>query len=413
MFERYTQPARRALFFSRYEASQLGSLAIEPEHILLGVARTGEPLTDGILSRARLSTEEISRQIHARTGRDVAEAPVPKPVEIPFSATAKRVLEGAAEESDRLLHGHIGPEHLLLGLLRQEHGVASAILETNGLTLASVRDEIVMQLSATLPPPRDIVRMFSSVGLQRGNQMRVTKRARIPNEAPVTSSTIRSVSGDGFSLRRLIAWAYREDELHIDMPADLDIDEVRYDVRLDLTGGETWPAIDRLLQTGIERHFNIRVTRETRAVDVYVMSAHDGPSRGRRTQRSGAGFAASIASFSRVDSSVVSLARGGLGLAGDAPRLGLHSIGPISMSGTTISELGHVLEEFLGRPVIDETGLVESCDIDLQGEYTWSDALVSALRDQLGLVLTAGQRDQTMVIVRRETLDGPIVRAEG
>ncbi|HEY6360918.1 MAG TPA: Clp protease N-terminal domain-containing protein [Vicinamibacterales bacterium] len=136
MFERYTEPARRALFFSRHEASLLGSLAIEPEHILLGVARTGEPLTDGILSRTRLSTEEIRRQIRARTGRDVAEAPVPNhSVEIPFTATAKRVLEGAAEESDRLLHRHIGPEHLLLGLLRQEHGISPEILETNGLTL--------------------------------------------------------------------------------------------------------------------------------------------------------------------------------------------------------------------------------------------------------------------------------------
>jgi uncharacterized protein (TIGR03435 family) len=71
------------------------------------------------------------------------------------------------------------------------------------------------------------------------------------------------------------------------------------------------------------------------------------------------------------------------------------------MSGTTMSGFGGTLEEFLGRPVIDETGLTETCDIELQGEYTDSEALISALGDQLGLILTEGRRDMTRLVVRR------------
>jgi uncharacterized protein (TIGR03435 family) len=67
---------------------------------------------------------------------------------------------------------------------------------------------------------------------------------------------------------------------------------------------------------------------------------------------------------------------------------GIRSIGPISMSGATLSELVNALEEFLGRTVIDHTGLSGTFDIRLQGEYHDADTLITALRDQLGLVLT-------------------------
>jgi uncharacterized protein (TIGR03435 family) len=389
MFELYDEPARRSLFFARYEAAQMGSPVIETEHLLLGILRDRVPLIERLLGSANVSAHTITQSVQERAGPQMPLADMS--VEIPFSKATKRVLEYAAEESSRLLHSHIGVEHLLLGLLRHEEGLAAEILRENGLHLASVREALVMQLSTTLPPPRAIARMLSAHH-EHLLRLRVARSSRASHEGPTISSTLRSISGDGFSLRGLIAWAYRVDGAHIDLPAELDVEDLRYSVELDLIGGETWPAIDRLLQSGIERHFKIRITRETKAVDVFTMTTHDGPSPGRRTQSDDVGFAASFASFSTLDFNAV---------AGDEPHHGLRSIGPISMSGTTMSGFGGTLEEFLGRPVIDETGLTETYDIELQGEYTDSEALISALGDQLGLILTKGRRDMTRLVVRR------------
>jgi enamine deaminase RidA (YjgF/YER057c/UK114 family) len=139
MFERYTEEARRALFFSRYEASELGSMSIEPEHLLLGLIRLDKGLTSRIFARSHLSLENIRKDIEGRT---VLREKTATSVEIPFSAETKRVLQFAAEEADRLLHNHIGPEHLLLGILRKEPSVAASILVAQGLHLDTVREGI-------------------------------------------------------------------------------------------------------------------------------------------------------------------------------------------------------------------------------------------------------------------------------
>src|SRR5688572_28209163 len=67
MFERYTERARRVLFFARYEASQLGSISIETEHLLLGLIREGKGLTSRIFARSHLSLESIRKEIEGRT----------------------------------------------------------------------------------------------------------------------------------------------------------------------------------------------------------------------------------------------------------------------------------------------------------------------------------------------------------
>ena len=144
MFERYTERARRVLFFARYEASQLGSISIETEHLLLGLIREGKGLTSRIFARSHLSLENIRKEIEGRT---VFREKVSTSVEIPFSTETKRVLQQAAEEADRLLHNHIGTEHLLLGILREEHSVAASILSEKGMRLKTVREDIVQLLN--------------------------------------------------------------------------------------------------------------------------------------------------------------------------------------------------------------------------------------------------------------------------
>src|SRR5919201_68867 len=144
MFERYTERARRVLFFARYEASQLGSISIETEHLLLGLIREGKGLTSRIFARSHLSLESIRKEIEGRT---VFREKVSTSVEIPFSAETKRVLQFAAEEADRLLHNYIGTEHLLLGILREERSVAASILMEKGMRLNTVREDIVQLLN--------------------------------------------------------------------------------------------------------------------------------------------------------------------------------------------------------------------------------------------------------------------------
>jgi ATP-dependent Clp protease ATP-binding subunit ClpC len=144
MFERYTERARRVLFFARYEASQLGSISIETEHLLLGLIREGKGLTSRIFARSHLSLENIRKDIEGRT---VFREKVSTSVEIPFSAETKRVLQFAAEEADRLLHNYIGTEHLLLGILREERSVAASILMEKGMRLNTVREDIVQLLN--------------------------------------------------------------------------------------------------------------------------------------------------------------------------------------------------------------------------------------------------------------------------
>jgi ATP-dependent Clp protease ATP-binding subunit ClpC len=151
MFERYTERARRVLFFARYEATQMGSTSIETEHLLLGLIREGKGLTSRIFARSHLSLDSIRKEIEGRT---VFREKVATSVEIPFSADTKRVLQFAAEEADRLLHTYIGTEHLLLGLLREERSVAASILYEKGMRLASVREDIVQLLNEKTAPAR-------------------------------------------------------------------------------------------------------------------------------------------------------------------------------------------------------------------------------------------------------------------
>ena len=151
MFERYTERARRVLFFARYEATQLGSTSIETEHLLLGLIREGKGLTSRIFARSHLSLESIRKDIEGRT---VFREKVSTSVDIPFSTETKHVLQFAAEEADRLLHTYIGTEHLLLGLLREERSVAASILYEKGMRLASVREDIVQLLNEKAAPAR-------------------------------------------------------------------------------------------------------------------------------------------------------------------------------------------------------------------------------------------------------------------
>jgi ATP-dependent Clp protease ATP-binding subunit ClpC len=144
MFERYTEKARRVIFFARYEANQFGATQIEAEHILLGLLREDKNLTHRFFHRSHTNVESIRKEIE---GRAVWRDRLREQVDIPLSGDAKRVLAFAAEESERLGNRHIGTEHLLLGLLREENSVAAEILYERGLRLSDIRQDLMRQVN--------------------------------------------------------------------------------------------------------------------------------------------------------------------------------------------------------------------------------------------------------------------------
>jgi len=160
MFERYTEKARRVIFFARYEASQFGASQIEAEHVLLGLMREDKHLTTRFFHRSQASIEAIRKEIEGRT---ILRDRISTSVDLPLSVEAKRVLAFAAEESERLGHRHIGTEHLLLGLLREENSIAAEILYERGLRLSDIRNDLGRQSEAERvaaradepPPDRD------------------------------------------------------------------------------------------------------------------------------------------------------------------------------------------------------------------------------------------------------------------
>lgn len=143
MFERYTERSRRVIFFARYEALQYGSQVIAPEHILLGLMREDKTLSARFFPfRHVLTVDTIRRDIEERI---VLRDRIPQSSELHLSPATKQILFYANDESRQLKNRHIGPEHLLLGIVREEKSIAAEILFGYGLRLNDVRDEMSRQ----------------------------------------------------------------------------------------------------------------------------------------------------------------------------------------------------------------------------------------------------------------------------
>ena len=116
MFERYTEKARRTIFFGRYEASQFGSPYIESEHLLLGLLREDKGLANTFL-RLHAALESIRKQVEEQT---VFREKVSTSVDLPLSNECTRILAYATEEADKLSQKFVGTGHLFLGVLREQ-----------------------------------------------------------------------------------------------------------------------------------------------------------------------------------------------------------------------------------------------------------------------------------------------------
>jgi hypothetical protein len=136
MFERFTEKARRVIFFARYEASHYGSPCIETDHLLLGLVREDKTLYRWI-PKARppdLIRQQIEGWIQKRPRISTS-------VDLPLSQACKRVLHRGQDEADRLHSEHIGTAHLFLGLLQEPDCPAAKLLQELGADLDKLRVE--------------------------------------------------------------------------------------------------------------------------------------------------------------------------------------------------------------------------------------------------------------------------------
>jgi hypothetical protein len=136
MFERYTEKARRVIFFARYEASHYGSPEIDTEHLLLGLIREHKGIYRWL---PKTDLETIRQRVDEHSPMRTS---IPTNVDLPLSGDAKRVLKYAADEADRLSDRNIGTEHLFLGLLDEEGCFAAMLLRDGGADAANIRLEL-------------------------------------------------------------------------------------------------------------------------------------------------------------------------------------------------------------------------------------------------------------------------------
>src|SRR6185369_16164621 len=135
----FTERVRKTLAYAREEASALHHEYVGTEHILLGILREGEGVAMTVLQNLGANGDSLRDNILVAVKRG---NPAAKPREdLPYTSRAKKVLELAMSEARELSHAYVGTEHTLLGLLREEKGIAALVLTGSGVTLDGARTE--------------------------------------------------------------------------------------------------------------------------------------------------------------------------------------------------------------------------------------------------------------------------------
>src|SRR5438552_11423422 len=143
MFERFTERARRCIYFARQSASEYGSQTIATEHLLHGLLWEDAD----VIGRFLLS--KTANDIRVEVEKRIAQRNVSTSIDPPLSLYCKRTIAYAAEEAERLSHRHINTDHLLIGVVREEDGMAGQILRSAGLTVAAMRRQVRLDEAAT------------------------------------------------------------------------------------------------------------------------------------------------------------------------------------------------------------------------------------------------------------------------
>ncbi len=148
MFDKFTDRARKVMALAREEAKRFNHEYIGTEHILLGLVKEGSGVAANVLQNLDIDLKKIRMEVEkiVQTGPDLVSVG-----QLPFTPRVKKVLEYAIEEARSMGHNYIGTEHQLLGLLREQEGVAAQVLLNLGVKLEDVREEIIELLGAESP----------------------------------------------------------------------------------------------------------------------------------------------------------------------------------------------------------------------------------------------------------------------
>ncbi len=145
MFDRFTERARKVMSLARQEAQRFNHDYIGTEHILLGLVQEGSGVAAQVLKNLDVELRKIRIEVEkiVKNGTNMVTMG-----QLPFTPRAKKVLELALEEAQNLGHNYIGTEHLLLGLIRENEGIAAQVLMNLGTKLEEVREEVLDLLGA-------------------------------------------------------------------------------------------------------------------------------------------------------------------------------------------------------------------------------------------------------------------------
>src|SRR5881392_3529970 len=145
----FTERVRKVLAMAREEAARLHHEYVGTEHILLGLIREGEGVAAAVLQNLSVDLDEIQQKIEETVKKGKAAAATGP--DLPYTSRAKKVLELAMGEARDLSHGYVGTEHLLLGLLREEKGIAAQVLTDAGVNLDAAKAETLRLLGTEMP----------------------------------------------------------------------------------------------------------------------------------------------------------------------------------------------------------------------------------------------------------------------
>lgn len=195
----------------------------------------------------------------------------------------------------------------------------------------------------------------------------------------------------GFGLKSLIAQVFNVDERRVELTGAADEDS-RWDVSMAIPADADEDAVEQALKTALEHKFGLTITPESREMDVYVLSAPNGP--GAALHRHGHGRATLVAAGDDEESDDA----GQITYSG-RDCSGVLSSGAIEASAGTIGEFRRTLEPDVDRLLVDETNLKGSYDFKLAG-YSNQDELFQKMQQELGIVVTPTQRKVTVLTVR-------------
>jgi ATP-dependent Clp protease ATP-binding subunit ClpC len=145
MFERFTDRSQRVVVLAQEEARTLNHEYVGTEHILLGLIREGGGVAAQALESLGISEEAARRRVEEIVGRGQAD---PARRDLPFTPRGKKVLQLSLREAMALGHGYVGTEHILLGLIREDEGVATRVLDGLGVDPNRIRQQVIRLVSA-------------------------------------------------------------------------------------------------------------------------------------------------------------------------------------------------------------------------------------------------------------------------